>query len=160
MERKKNFVLLYIFGAATIIIIFFLVKNIFKSTIPVNKNVQTDTSAESLVREDDNQSQVTVTAKPVSWPDDSQRSTLFVFEILLNTHSVDLSTFDIKTSAELVDLNTGTAVKPTQWLEESGSTHHRDGQLIFPRFKGKVRNLKLVIRNLGGMATRQFKWEL
>lgn len=78
-------------------------------------------------------------------------------KIVLDTHSVGLDgiAFD-----RAVALRTdGGEVPPTAVEQATGGGHHREAVLVFPPLAqpGPVR---IVVRNVGGVAERAFSWEL
>lgn len=87
-----------------------------------------------------------------------------VFDVAMNTHSVDLDGYDL---AQLAVLRTDTAqeVRPSGW-DAAGGGHHRAGTLTFPSqdADGKpllgpnVRAITLIIRNVAGIPERSFQW--
>ncbi len=78
------------------------------------------------------------------------------FQIAMNTHSVNLDSFDSKTSSVLQD-ETGKEYRPAK-VENKGSGHHRNLVVIFPRPAGK--KLQLLVRDVAGVKERSFRWEL
>lgn len=84
------------------------------------------------------------------------------FNIVLTTHSIDLS-MDLATTATLTT-DTGVSVNSTLWDAPRGG-HHVEGKLIFPATEdGKsilegAGNLTLTITNVDAL-TRTFEWEL
>jgi hypothetical protein len=87
-----------------------------------------------------------------------------VFDVAMDTHSVDLDGYDLRSLAEL-GLQDGTSVKPQSWDALKGG-HHRSGTLTFPatRQDGSplIRpgsgSLTLVLRGIGGVSERTFDW--
>lgn len=78
------------------------------------------------------------------------------FQMALNTHSVYLDSFDPKTSSVLRD-ETGKEYRPTK-VENKGGGHHRQLVVVFPKPVGK--KLELLVKNVGGIKKRSFRWEL
>jgi len=84
------------------------------------------------------------------------------FEVVLTTHSIDLS-MDLATLSTL-STDTGVSVKSTLWDAPLGG-HHVEGKLIFPAIKdGKpilegAAKLTLTIVNVDA-SSRIFEWEL
>ena len=86
-----------------------------------------------------------------------------VFDIALDTHSVDLDGIDLLQLAVLrVD---GVEVQPVSWDAPKGG-HHREGTLAFPEKSADGRTLigadttsvELVIRDVAGVAERAYQW--
>ncbi len=80
------------------------------------------------------------------------------FEVSLNTHSVNLDAYDLKTLSVLRD-DAGKEYKPVR-VDNEGSGHHRRVTLVFPRPDAKARHLELVIKEIAGIKTRSFAWHL
>ncbi|MBI1794178.1 MAG: hypothetical protein HYR70_08290 [Chloroflexi bacterium] len=107
----------------------------------------------------DQQGAVTVKVTPLNL--DSATDTLD-FEVVMDTHSVDLS-MDLATLATLTT-DTGAAIQATKWDAPRGG-HHVEGKLIFPAAKdGKsilegAGKLTLTIVNVDA-PSRVFEWQL
>ena len=80
------------------------------------------------------------------------------FEISLDTHSVDLDSYDLKALSSLRD-DAGKAYQPTR-VENKGSGHHRQLVLVFPKPAPGNRRLELVIKDIAGVKERSFVWDL
>ena len=85
------------------------------------------------------------------------------FGILLafNTHSVDLSGYDLTTMASLTTPQG--EVQPVRWIDESEGSHHRSGVVVFP--SGGVDlagsgEIVLTLRGIADVAERQLRWPL
>lgn len=85
-----------------------------------------------------------------------------VFEVALNTHSVDLDEYDLGELVVLRD-DSGREYRPVAWESAPGG-HHRQGTLTFssPDFlnQGGTKYLQMVIRDVAGIKERVFRWEL
>ena len=87
-----------------------------------------------------------------------------VFNVAMNTHSVDLDAVDLSQVAVL-RTDQGAEVGPTGWDAPKGG-HHRSGTLTFPAMtpSGAVvlgdgtRSFELLIRNVAGVPEREFRW--
>lgn len=107
----------------------------------------------------DNQGKVTVVVKPELWISGSD---FLIFEISLDTHSIDLN-FDLATISMLTTDN-GLIIQAYHWDAPPGG-HHVNGKLSFPaQVDGKyyleeVNKLVLTIKDLDA-AERVFTWEL
>jgi len=112
-----------------------------------------------LPERDDNQGNVAVNVRPLPWTDQSEE---VVFEISLNTHSVDLA-FDLANLAVL-STDTGINAQAIRW-DAPGGGHHVAGKLSFPaRVNGKslfdgATELKLTIKGVD-VPERVFTWVL
>ncbi|OGQ72087.1 MAG: hypothetical protein A3G94_03835 [Deltaproteobacteria bacterium RIFCSPLOWO2_12_FULL_60_16] len=80
------------------------------------------------------------------------------FQVVLDTHSVDLDAFDLKNLTFLRD-EAGKDYQPTQ-MENKGAGHHREVTLAFPKSASGAKRLELVIKNIAGVKERSFRWEL
>ena len=89
-----------------------------------------------------------------------------VFNVAMDTHSVDLDGYDL---AQLAMLRTddGHEVQPTAWEAPKGG-HHRSGTLTFPTttedgravIGPETRAIELVIRDVAGVPERVLRWTL
>ena len=80
------------------------------------------------------------------------------FQVVLDTHSVDLDAFDLKNLSLLRD-EAGENYQPTQ-VENKGGGHHREATLAFPKPATAATRLELVIKDIAGVKERSFRWEL
>lgn len=87
---------------------------------------------------------------------------LLMFDVSMNTHSVDLDEYDLGELAVLRD-DTGNEYHPVSWDSAPGG-HHRKGTLTFPipdsLSQGKTEYVEIVIRDVAGIKERVLKWEL
>jgi hypothetical protein len=87
-----------------------------------------------------------------------------VFEVTIDTHSVDLDGYDFRELAVLRD-DRRVKVRPTVWDAPKGG-HHREGTLSFPPkdengelvIGPDARRIELVIRDVAGVPERRFEW--
>jgi len=129
-------------------------------TEPEPATVSTEPASPSgdLARSD-GQGSVTVAVTPLNL--DAPADTL-EFDVVLDTHSVDLS-MDLAALATLTT-DTGISLQATLWDAPRGG-HHVQGKLVFPAMKdGKsilegASTLTLTIVNVDA-ASRVFEWEL
>lgn len=84
------------------------------------------------------------------------------FYVALNTHTVDLSAYQLDKMA-ILSPSSGQKVKPLRW-ESEGAGHHVSGFLIFNRYVDKIDILKTskLKLSLGKVAKseRKFSWRL
>ena len=96
----------------------------------------------------------------VEWMGEEKDS--LVFDVSMNTHSVDLDQYDLRELAVLRD-NEGNEYSTTSWDSAPGG-HHRKGTLTFPipdsLSQGKAKYVEIVIRDVAGIEGRVLKWEL
>ena len=87
---------------------------------------------------------------------------LLMFDVSMNTHSVDLDQYDLGELAVLRD-DTGNEYHPVSWDSASGG-HHRQGTLTFPvpdsLSPGKAKYVEIMIRDVADIEERVLKWEL
>lgn len=76
--------------------------------------------------------------------------------IAIDTHSGDLRNYDFIAGAKLS--NGGPAVAPSRWIVTANDAHHLEGVLVFDRPTGGG-EVRLVLRDLGGVPERAFRWE-
>lgn len=80
------------------------------------------------------------------------------FQVVLDTHSVALDGYDLKTITTLRD-DTGKNYAPTA-AENKGGGHHRDVTLIFPKISADAKRLEMVIKDVAGVKERTFRWNV
>ena len=102
----------------------------------------------------DQQGPVTVVVTLVAAP---SADTPVRVKVVLDTHSVGLDgiAFDQAVAVRAAD---GRDVAPTAIEEASGSGHHRQAVLVFPA--AQAGPLRVVVKNVGGVAERSFVWDL
>ncbi len=85
-----------------------------------------------------------------------------IFDVAMNTHSVDLDQYDLGRLAVLRD-DAGNEYNPVSWDSAAGG-HHRQGTLTFPLpdslSQGTAKYVEVVIRDVADIAERVLKWEL
>lgn len=80
------------------------------------------------------------------------------FQLVLDTHSVALDGYDLKSLTVLHD-DTGKDYLPTG-AENKGSGHHREVNLTFPKVAPETKRLEIMIRDIAGIKERTFRWNL
>ena len=53
----------------------------------------------------------------------------------------------------------GTDIAPVAVEQTSGAGHHREAVLVFPPL-ARPGDVRIVVKNVGGVAERSFSWEL
>ena len=85
-----------------------------------------------------------------------------VFNVSMDTHSIDLDGYDLARLAVLRD-DTGQEYQPVSW-NTAGGGHHQSGVLTFPLpdsvNQGKGKYVEMIIRGVAGIEERVLKWEL
>jgi hypothetical protein len=80
------------------------------------------------------------------------------FQIVLDTHSVNLDAYDLKTIAVLRDEG-GRSYTPAA-VENTGGGHHREAIVSFSKLPPETKRIELLIRDVAGVKERIFQWEL
>lgn len=85
-----------------------------------------------------------------------------VFDVSMNTHSVNLDQYDLGKLSVLLD-EQGNQYIPSSWESAPGG-HHRKGTLTFATpdslGQGKTKYVELIVRDVAGVGERIFKWEV
>lgn len=118
-------------------------------------NAQPDEETKSALTRIDSQGAVGVEATLL--PEKSSSNEL-IFEIVMNTHSVDLLQYPLN---ELTHLSFGTAANTSgefEWERASEDSHHMVGYL---KWKGEVieESITLEIKDIDNVSLRTFTWE-
>lgn len=79
------------------------------------------------------------------------------FQVRMNTHSVNLDSYDLKALSLLRD-ETGRIYRATS-VETRGSGHHRTVILNFSEVPAGIQNLELIIKGVAVVEERSFRWE-
>ena len=80
------------------------------------------------------------------------------FQIVLDTHSVNVDAYDLKSLASLRD-DAGKAYASTG-MENKGSGHHREFTVSFAKVSPEAKRLELVIKDVAGVKERVFRWNV
>ena len=80
------------------------------------------------------------------------------FQVVLDTHSVDLDAYDLKSITVLGDDAGKTYVSTA--VENKGSGHHREATLGFPKVSFDAKRVELVIKDVAGVKERVFRWNV
>lgn len=89
-----------------------------------------------------------------------------VFIVEMDTHAVDLDSYDLRQLAVLRP-DQGQEIQPNEWNAPTGG-HHRTGTLTFPVITASgtsvigpnTHTIELIIRNVSGIPERSFQWTL
>lgn len=79
------------------------------------------------------------------------------FSVVLDTHSVNLDGYDLRSLSLLRD-DTGLSIQPTG-VENKGGGHHREVILSFPRPSKDGKWLEVVLKDIAGAKERTFRWK-
>ncbi|MAZ40855.1 hypothetical protein CL654_01960 [bacterium] len=118
--------------------------------IQVEKPVQNNVYIEELVSQTNEDGAVSVTVTPLD-------ETLSSFDVVLNTHSMDINEDMVEVSI-MVD-EKGNEYKPVGWEGDPAGGHHREGILSFKEIEPEAKSITLFIRNVGGVEERKFEWK-
>lgn len=80
------------------------------------------------------------------------------FEVVLDTHSVNLDAYDLKSIAVLRD-DAGKSYVAIA-AENKGGGHHREAVLSFPKLSPGTTRIELIIKDIAGVKERTFLWNL
>lgn len=79
-------------------------------------------------------------------------------KVVLDTHSVGLDGIEFD-RAVAIRTSDGADLAPTAIERAAGSGHHREAVLVFPPV-ASAGTLKIVVKDVGGVAERNFVWDL
>jgi len=150
MNSKIFFVILLVLAGVVIFGMTAKSKQEISATASPQTELNTQTS--SLTPQTKTMGAVEVEVKPVS----TQPGKDIVFELSMNTHSVELN-YDYTKITTLTD-DLGNSYKPTKWTGGS-SGHHLSGQLIFAPFPGNTKELTLTLDGVDNKI-ESFSWQL
>jgi hypothetical protein len=80
------------------------------------------------------------------------------FEVILDTHSVNLDGYDLKSLSLLRD-EAGKTYEVAK-TENKGSGHHRELTIVFSKPSPEAKRLELVIKDIAGIRERIFRWNV
>jgi hypothetical protein len=113
-------------------------------------------SNQNLLTKTDSQGAVTVQATLL--PEDSNRNRL-VFEIAMNTHSVDLSQYDLTRLAE-ISFGEEEQNQNFEWESLNNDSHHIKGTLTWRKEIEEIpENLTLILKDIDQITSRIFSWD-
>jgi hypothetical protein len=84
-------------------------------------------------------------------------SRYLAFYVRLDADSADLSKYDLARISVLHDLSGG-EYQPEAWLPSNVTGDYREGLLIFRKVQLGSEGVELVIRGVGGVAERSYRW--
>ena len=80
------------------------------------------------------------------------------FQVALDTHSVNLGSYDLKTISVLRD-DAGNTFSATS-VENKGNGHHRETIVSFAKVANGTKRVELVIKDVAEVKERIFRWDL
>jgi hypothetical protein len=89
---------------------------------------------------------------------DSKTTNDLRFQVVLDTHSVNLDSYDLKAISVLRD-DAGNTYASTA-VENKGSGHHREAIVSFAKIAAGTKRIELVIKDVAGVKERIFRWNL
>lgn len=152
MNAKKILLLVAVIVAGVSILLIFA-NNKINHPVPNNSVKAQNSTTQKWETKVDTQGAVTITVVPLEL---SAESAQWEFDIVMDTHSVELNQ-DMVKSAVLID-DQGKEYKPLKW-EGSIGGHHRAGVLTFSQIIPIPKSIKLNISGIGD-TTRSFDWRL
>jgi len=80
------------------------------------------------------------------------------FEVIIDTHTVNLDGYDLQKVAVLRDAR-GKVYEPVK-VESEGSGHHRSAVIYFPRPPDGAQQVELVIKDIAGVKERALRFHI
>ena len=139
----KSYLIIIVFALVLAFVIGFQVLNKFSEPVTRTFDLKLQTN---------NEGPVTVTVSPRK----STNADTLEFEIILETHSVELSE-DLIKSAVLTANNKN--YEPIAWDGDPPGGHHRSGILKFKSIFPQQKSMTIKIYRVGGIEERNFTWQ-
>lgn len=89
---------------------------------------------------------------------DSKTSGDLHFQVAMDTHSVNLDSYDLKAISVLRD-DAGNTYAPTA-VENKGSGHHREATVSFAKIATGTKRIEFAIKDVAAVKERIFRWNL
>ena len=150
MNSRAFFFILLILGG--VIIFGLTVKPKQELSEIISQNTEENVGTIGLSPQTKTMGAVEVTITPISVASGKD----VIFELSLNTHSVELN-YDYTQIATLTD-DRGNSYQPTEWTGGS-SGHHLEGKLLFPSFPENPKQLTLTFDGIDNKS-EAFTWQL
>lgn len=150
MNSKIFFIILLVL--AGVVVFGISAKQKQEASATTSPTIETNVQASGISSQSKTMGAVEVEVKPVS----IQPGKDIVFELSMNTHSVELN-YDYTQIAMLAD-DSGNTYKPATWTG-GNSGHHLSGQLIFTPLNGDPKQLTLTLEGVDN-ETEDFSWQL
>jgi hypothetical protein len=103
----------------------------------------------------DGSSLVTISVTPLNL---SEQDEMWEFDVVLDTHSVELD-YDMVQVSTLLD-NNRASYKPIEWQGDPPGGHHRQGKLIFKSIRPTPSSIKIEMSDIGTQSGEVFRWKL
>jgi len=146
-----------IIGLATIVLVYFGVFNREQSQRANHQPAEqsANTSQGGWETKTDDQPPVTINITPIEFGRDAK---VWKLTVAFDTHSGSLDD-DLLKVTSLVD-NEGSTYQPISWEGQGPGGHHREGVLTFGALDPAPLYVELIIKNVGGVSGRSFKWNI
>lgn len=144
---KRSIFAIIILAAIVFVLGYLLINKNSSQGNPASSSAQTNLQPQ--VQDQENVS-VEVT------PTELSKGKEIVFQVSLNTHSIELS-YDLSQISELKD-NQGIVYKPISWSGGAGG-HHLSGILTFPKLADSANSITLTLKGVANK-DRIFQWSL
>ncbi|MEK7618515.1 MAG: hypothetical protein AAB410_05220, partial [Patescibacteria group bacterium] len=154
--KNNKILIIIVFIIAILDLLFLLSKNKTVSNPQNSRNpVASPESRTALEAKTNEEGPVKVKVTPI---DVSQNSKLWKFNVVLDTHSVELD-YDLTKAVSLFD-EQGKEYKPVSWEGPGPGGHHIDGNLTFNTITPVPKEIEIRIVNVGDVAIRSLVWQL
>lgn len=163
MTKAKKIVGLILLFGITSLISYFAIITIVGEKPKVEKKVveevQTETNqvnkGNNEITKTDNQGEVTISVTPLLEKSDEEN---YVFLVEMNTHSVDLSEFDLDNLTE-ISIGQNEEVGTITWEPSTTESHHTEGYIkVNGNWNSEFPFLELKLNNINGIKSRTFTW--
>lgn len=128
-----------------------------RDSSPARTTIETNHSPVNGMVQSHNGGAVTIEIEWIGVQNDS-----LVLNVAMNTHSVDLDSYDLAELAVLRD-DEGNEYRASSWDSAPGG-HHRQGAIHFPvppsLSQGTAKYVEMVIHNIAGIDERVLRWDL
>lgn len=155
ISNRMNKIIILVIIPVTLIILFLVFVNGKSGDSNPQISVQPVQTSFLLEEQKDKQRAVSVSVEPTSL---GPSLAIWDFKIALDTHSVALDQ-DMTKASVLID-DHGNNYQPITWEGTEPGGHHRDGILKFKSINPFPENVTLIIKDIGGISQRIFKWKL
>lgn len=166
IKAKKIVGLIFLFGITSLISYFAIITLVGekpKTEKTIEEKVQEETTQvkkqsteiNNGLTKTDNQGEVTISITPLLEKNNEES---YVFQVEMNTHSVDLSQFDLNNLTE-ISIGQNEEVGRITWEPSTNESHHTEGYIkVNGNWKSDFRFLELKIYNINGIKSRTFTW--
>ncbi len=154
--KNNKILIIVVFFIAVLAVLFLLSRNKTASNPDSIQNPITSLGSQTgLEAKTNEEGPVKVDVTPL---DVSQNSKLWKFNIVLDTHTVELD-YDLTKAVSLFD-EQGKEYKAVNWEGPGPGGHHIEGNLIFNTITSLPKEIEIRILKVGDVAIRSFIWQL